>query len=119
MWILDSVRIFAQDLPEDGKQAIARLQPLSGPTVYQVFGYESSVFKLSAVVVGQDDIDDLRAASRDGALHTLSGAWDIYKSVYVSAFSFKPRKGVIWQDLRTDLDCDDPVFDVELELLEE
>jgi len=119
MWFLDSTRVFAQELPEDGRQQIARLQPLEGPTVHQIFGYESPIFKLNAVVVGQDDIDAIRAMSRDATTHTLSGAWDTIKTVYVAGFSFKPRRNVIWQSVRQDLDCDAPVFDVEIELFEE
>ena len=119
MWIIDTTRLYVQDLPESGKQIVPRLQPLDGPTIHQIFGYESPIFKISAVVVGSGAIGQLRAKARDKNTHTLSGAWGYYKRGIVSGFDFKPRKSVIWQSVDTNLPCDSPVYDVELEFLQD
>jgi hypothetical protein len=117
MWVIDNTRIYVQEIPEDGKQTIARLQPLTGGTVYQTFGYENSSFKLTGVVVGTGVISQLRTKSRDGSTHTLSGAYGYYKSVYISGFSWKPRL-IISQTIDMTQSCTSPVYDVNLELYE-
>jgi hypothetical protein len=113
-WTLDGVRIFVQDLPHDTKQTIARLQPLSGGTVLQIFGYENPVYKLSGIIVGSGDLKSLEDMSIDGATHTLSGYF-ANEDYYVASFSAKPKKPG-YQSMRPDLDCEAQVYDIDMDL---
>jgi len=118
MWTFGGVRVFVQALPDSLKQIIARLQPVQGGTVHQIFGYESPVFKLKAYIVGQDDKDTLDEFYKDGNVHTLSGYWGIVGDFYVSSMSFDPQP-VVYQTLRTDLDCNAQIYVVDMELFQD
>jgi hypothetical protein len=97
------------------------LQPLSGATILQVFGYESDIRTLGAVVVGDVDKDAIKTLRTTGSGYILespeyplpSGMGDfIVKNVSIS------RLHSICQTLRPDLDTDAPVYQVELQLYE-
>jgi hypothetical protein len=117
MWVIDDVRIYVQKLPEEGGQTVVRLQPLTGGTVFQTFGYENTVYKVSCVVVGSGDLSRLKSKARDGTTHVLSGAYGYRKTGYIKSISADPRM-IISQSIRTDLNCTDPVYDVSLEIHE-
>ena len=53
-WYLGTVRIFPQKRSGSGQNTIARLQPLSGGTITQKFGYETPIIKVSSKVSGRD-----------------------------------------------------------------
>ena len=55
MWTINGTRIFVNSLNGSGKNIFARLQPLSGGTVIQRFGYESPIRKIGGLIVGDDD----------------------------------------------------------------
>lgn len=114
MWTLGGVRIFTQDLKEEVGQIIPRLQPLSGGTVLQTFGYEDDVRTLVGYVVGKDDKDALKSMSTGGTEQLISpegseGNFHI-KQVVVN------RVMCICQTLRPDLPEDSPVYSVEIQL---
>jgi hypothetical protein len=113
-WTLGGIRIFLQDLPQDGKQTIARLQPLSGGTVHQIFGYENSIFKANCIVVGEADKEALKAMYMDGIVHTLSGYFDS-GNYYIASFNAKPRPAG-YQTMRQDLACETQVYDIDMDL---
>jgi hypothetical protein len=117
MWLLDSTRIFVQKLEGNINQIIPRLQPLSGGTVLQFFGYEDEVTKVGCLVVGEDDLADLKGMAIDYSYHTLSGPDSYTQDFYVKSIS-SDRMMTVAQTIRTDLDCYAPVFKVELELYE-
>lgn len=116
-WTLNGTRIITQDSSVGAKQIIARLQPISGGTTLQVFGYENPIIKLAAIVIGTTDRAALEALTRSGDSYTLVTPYgsDTY---YVSSFSSKERLGIISQSVILDINhtCYDPVYDVELEL---
>ena len=118
MWTFGGVRIFVQKMPNSLKQIIARLQPVNGPTVYQVFGYEKDVTKLQAYVVGLNDKDTLDEFYKDGSAHTLSGYWGVVGNFYVSSMSFDPLNKSK-QSIRQDLSCDEQMFMLDMELFKE
>jgi hypothetical protein len=117
MWVIDDVRIFVQKLPEESSQTIARLQPLTGGTVFQTFGYENTIYRVSCIVVGSGDLSRIKSKSRDGLTHVLSGGYGYRKTGYLKSVSAEPRM-IISQTIRPDLNCTDPVYDVTLELHE-
>lgn len=117
-WYLDSTRLFVQEHEETDSQIIPRLQPLSGGTVLQIFGYESKVVKLSAIIVGNTDRDALRGFAKDGGTHTLDFPDDTDDDFLIKSVVFR-RVHCICQTLRPDLDEDAPVYEVSLELYQE
>jgi len=114
MWKIDTVRVFMQELPEQAGQIIPRLQPVGDKTVLQIFGYESDTYRAKMKIVGYTDHEALKAMAKDGVVHTVSGV-GFHKDVLVKSFS-SSRNLTVAQTIRPDLDCESPVFDVELEL---
>jgi len=112
-WTLGGVRIYVQDKSSAGKQIIARLQPLAGITVQQIFGYEKYVEKINCIVVGETDLASLKAMTTDGVTHALIGPVTNYGNFYVSSVNEKRTK-TLWQTITSV--CADPVFEVEIEL---
>jgi hypothetical protein len=115
MWTLGGVRIFTQEESQNQKQIMPRLQPLAGGTVIQIFGYESPIKALSCKVVGEVDRVAIENMTKDGALHTLVSYEGTVGDFYVSSVSWT-RDRTISQTLRPDLDCEDPVYTVQIEL---
>lgn len=112
-WYLESVRIFVTNFSGSGKQIIARLQPLAGGTINQVFGYETETKKLKGFIVGEDDLNSIKYMVISGATPTLTGNGIGYGDYYISSFSWN-RLNVIAQTLTSD--CDAPVFEFDMEL---
>lgn len=123
MWYYNNIRIFIEDMPERTGSVIARLQPLTGGSIHQSFGWESSVLSFKGYIVGETDYAALKISSRDGNTHPLvyidppaSGIdlGDFYlHNVVIS------RTKAVWQSLRTDLECDAPVYAVEGEFYQD
>lgn len=115
-WYLDGIRIFVDDSKEDAGQIVPRLQPLSGGTILQVFGYESDVRTLGALVVGMTDHDALKVLRTTGDSYlltspTVSGMFVVKNITLNEVLS-------ICQTIRPDLDQDAPVFKAEIQLYE-
>lgn len=108
-WTLDTVRIFVQEDNLEGGQIIPRLQPISGGTVLQIFGYESPIKTIVGIIVGLTDATALVAMSQDAETHTLTSAENVVQNLYVNKVSLK-RLPTVYQTLRTDLACDAPVY---------
>ncbi len=116
-WYLDTTRIFVNEHVEDAAQIIPRLQPLSGGTVQQIFGYESPILGITALVIGSGDSRILRDKTTDGILHTLSGPEGIMGDYLVRKASLA-RIHSVCQTIRPDLPTDAEVYEVKLELYE-
>jgi len=114
MWKLDNVRIFVQKMVGDMGQIIPRLQPLSDSTVLQFFGWEDEIIKVGAKVVGESDLETIRAMRTDAATHNLTGYDSFNESWYVKSISWS-RDNYPFQTIRPDLDCETPVFTIEIE----
>lgn len=114
-WTLNGVRIFVTDFGNDYKNIISRLQPLGGGTIYHVFGYEFTVSKLSAYVVGDTDNASLKALTRTSTAYTLVSDQGSYGTFLVNSISLK-RINSICQTLRPDLPDDAPVYIADIEL---
>lgn len=116
-WTLNGIRIFVGESKEDAGQIVPRLQPLSGGTVLQVFGYESDVRTLAAIVVGDTDKDALKALRTTGSAYALVSPEGSLGSFTVKNISIN-RVPSICQTLRTDLADDSPVYQAEIQLYE-
>ena len=115
MWTINGTRIFVNSLNGSGKNIFARLQPLSGGTVIQRFGYESPIRKIGGLIVGDDDRDDIEALAASGSSFILAYDGDTYFQGYIADVSWT-RTLTVYQNIRTDLDCEAPVYEVELTL---
>jgi hypothetical protein len=115
MWSLNGIRIFVQENTGDGSQIIPRLQPLDGGTVLQFFGYESEVRSINAFVVGDTDMDALRALRKTSTAYTLISPMRTLGNFYVKKISYKQIPNIC-QTLRTDLASDAPMYIVDMEL---
>ncbi len=117
-WYIDGIRLFVQEEQQDDKQIIARLNPVNDATTLQIFGYDDPIIKINAFIVGTGDATLLRNMSKDGVRHSFSypeiGLIDL---LYVNSVSTKRTKS-IGQTLRPDLDCEAPVYILDLELYE-
>lgn len=113
----NGVRIFVVDEGLDGEQIIARLQPLDGGTVNQVFGYVSPILKLSCYVVGKSDEEDLRNSTATGSSHLL--VYDTISGDYFLQKMSSKNVRSVRQTIRYDLPVDSPVYLCELILLED
>jgi hypothetical protein len=116
-WYFGARRIFVQDYSETDTAIVPRLQPLSGPTVYQWFGYERPILNLSGLVVGNTDKVAIKGFYDDGIARTLTGPYSINKDYYVKKCVIKLNPTTC-QTIRPDLDTDSPVYNIELELYE-
>ena len=117
MWLLDDTRIFVQKFEGNISQIIPRLQPLAGGTVLQFFGYESEITNVAFKIVGSGDLSTLKGMAIDYSYHTLSGPNNFVQDFYVKGMNHSMDRAVA-QTIRPDLDCYDPVYNVELELYE-
>jgi hypothetical protein len=115
MWYYNNIRIFIEEMPEKTGEVIARLQPLSGGTIHQSFGWESSILNFKGYIVGDTDYAALKVAARDGNYHSLTCSGVTIGNFYLHSLVISRTKA-IWQSLRTDLDCTAPVYSVEGEL---
>jgi hypothetical protein len=118
-WTYGGIRIFVQTEDESTSQTIARLQPLSGETIKQYFGWEEEILKITAYVVGEQDANVLKYMCQSSG--TASNLY--YDTTYIGAYVLhsysKSRKMSVSQTLRADLDCTAPVYLVEMELYPE
>ena len=114
-WSLSGVRIFVQESNADGSQIIPRLQPLAGGTILQIFGYDSDVHSISAIVVGDTDRDALMALKTTGTDYALVSPEGAMGDFLVKKMSYK-RIPNICQTLRPDLASDAPMYNFDMEL---
>ncbi len=117
-WTYNSQRIYVTAEEENESQIIARLQPLSGTTVKQVFGDEAPIYKIEGVIVGNTVKDALKGYLNDGVAYNLVGdsAFGTV-SLILSKLSIK-RKSTICQTIDQSQATTAPVYDVTLELME-
>lgn len=117
-WTYNGVRIFVTDIQDDVQQIVARLNPVAGGTVLQVFGWDDPIYKVDGKIVGEDDHLALRNMRDDGVAYDLITPETTISGLILSKLSFK-RVYTIGQTLRTDLDCTAPVYDVNMELFQD
>ena len=115
-WTLGGYRIYAQDLAENTSQILPRLQPLSGGTVVQSFGYDSETKSLSAIVVGDTIKAALKGFSQDGgSSHELVSPEGSMGNWVVKSCVAKRTKSTC-QTIDITQPEDAPVYDVEMEI---
>lgn len=117
-WTLGGVIVFPQKFAGSGSNIIARLQPLSGGTITQTFGYETPIRKLAIIVVGETDRDALVAFAKSGTTRALVYNSTTIGTYQIKSFSWDQVNGVVCQTIRGDLATTSPVYNCEVELYE-
>jgi hypothetical protein len=112
-WSLGSVTIYTQDMGGNTKQIIARLNPLGGGTIKQIFGYDEEILQVKAYVVGETNLATLKGYATDKTARALVGQTTNYGNYYIASISWS-RVPAIYQTLTAV--CDDPLFTVNLDL---
>jgi hypothetical protein len=118
-WTYNSNRFYAQDSDETTSAIAPRLQPLSGGSVIQSFGYDSDIRKIEAIVVGDTIKNALKALANDGMqLHTLVSPEGSLGSWALKSFSAR-RTDSTCQTIDITQDETAPVYDVSMEFWQE
>ena len=124
-WTLNSIRIFVGETKEEASQIVPRLQPLSGGTVLQTFGYESDIYTIGAIVIGDTDKNALKALRKSGTSALVEIRQDEHggtSTINHGTFTVKnvtvQRIHCLSQSVLIDGNhsCDDPVYQVEIQL---
>ena len=115
-WWLDGIRLFVSESKVEAGQIVPRLQPLGGATILQTFGYESEVKNLSAIVVGEADMESIKLLRTTGSGYLLNSPEGIVGSGYIVKNITASRIHTICQTIRPDLDDESPVYQVDIQL---
>jgi hypothetical protein len=118
LWSLNSIGLTVQKYTGEVKQIVAKLQPLSGGTVFQFFGYETNIVKLTAKIVGESNKDNLKNLTTTGTSYSLVSPEGVVGDFFVSSVT-EDRNMCISQTIDISQACDAPVYDVQIELYEE
>lgn len=117
-WTYGGHRIYVQESGENTSNILPRLQPLSGGTIVQSFGYESDIRPVSAIVVGDTIKNALKAFANDGgALHAFVSPEGSLGNFALKSINVRRTKSVC-QTIDITQPEEAPVYDVELELYE-
>ena len=115
-WTISGHRIYTQKSLEDTGQIIPRLSPLSGGTILQVFGYDSLIRKMNALVVGDTIKNAIKAFSQDGGTsHALVSPEGSLGSFIVKSCAVN-RLPIVCQLIDLTQPTTTPVYEVDLEL---
>jgi hypothetical protein len=116
-WTFDNVRIYVDKYGGSGKQIIPILQPLSGGSVVQFFGWETTTKQISGLIVGATDLTTLLGLKETATAYVLNSPEGTLGSYYLKNIKFD-RLPIVYQTINTTspLDCYSPVYSVDLDL---
>lgn len=118
-WTYGGVRIYVQKSNKGSSQIMPRLQPLSGGSVLQSFGYDSAVRTISAIIVGDTNENTLYGFSKDDATsHALVSPEGSLGSWILKEYS-ADRDESTCQTIDITQAEDAPVYNIELTLWRE
>jgi hypothetical protein len=113
-WTLGGVRIYVQESQEETGQILPRLQPLSGGTIIQAFGYESTVRNIQGLVVGESNKNSIKAFAQDETPVNFVTWEGLTHTGIVRKFNAR-RTNIVCQTIDITQDEETPVYDVSLE----
>lgn len=118
-WTYGGYRIYVQESDENTSQIAPRLQPLSGGTIIQDFGYDSTVRNITAIVVGDTIKNALKAFAQDSMTsHTFVSPEGSLGNWMLKGFKASRTKSTCQTIDETQAE-DAPVYDISLELWQE
>lgn len=116
MWSYGSQRIYVQKITKGASQIMPRLQPLSGGSILQVFGYDSTVRNITAIVVGDTIEQAIEAFSKDSATaHALVSPEGALGNWILKDYNSN-RTDSTCQTIDTSQAEDVPVYEIEMTL---
>ncbi len=116
-WTYNSIAIYVQGIEDSGTQIIARLQPVNNKTVLQVFGWESDIYSITALIATDADRNSLRALRKTGSSYSLSGPEGAIGNFFLKSFKASRTESVnITIFDRPSLDSTSPVYTINMEL---
>lgn len=115
-WTYNGIRIFVSKRTGEAKQIIPTLQPLSGGTVIQFYGYETETVQIGGLVVGASDLRALLALKETSTDYELQSPEGSIGYFYLKDVKYD-RTNSIYQTMRQDLDCAAPVYEVDISLI--
>ena len=119
MWTYGSRRIYVQKITKGASQIMPRLQPLSGGSKLQVFGYDSTVRNITAIVVGDTIEQAIEAFAKDSATaHALVSPEGSLGNWILKDYNSN-RTDSTCQTIDETQPEDSPVYDVEMTLWQE
>jgi hypothetical protein len=118
MWTLNGTRIIATSEDAELSQIIARLNPINNGTVLQAFGYDEEIRKIVCVIVGDTDMDAIKALTTTATAVPLSSYDGPEGNYYVAKVAYN-RKPVWKQTVRSDRPAFSPVYVASIELYPE
>ena|SRR3990172_9275322 len=117
-WTYNSQRIYPDKSGENTSAILPVLQPLSGGSIVQSFGYVSTVRQLSGLIVGDTIKEALEATSKDGGTaHVLVSPEGSLGSFSCKSFNVD-RTMSTCQTIDITQPEDAPVYNFQIELLE-
>jgi hypothetical protein len=116
-WEFNSIRIYVEKETGGGKQIMPILQPLSGGSVVQFYGYETDTKQISGLVVGATNKNALLALKNTATAYVLNSPEGALGSFYVKDVKYN-RLPTVYQniDLTPPLDCYSPIYAIDLDL---
>lgn len=118
-WTLGGNRIYVQESEEGANQIAPRLQPLSGGSKIQSFGYDSTIRNVNAIVVGDTIKNALKGFSQDAMTsHAFVSPEGSLGNWMVKGFKAS-RTNAICQTIDISQPETAPVYNVNLELWRE
>ena len=117
-WTIGGNRSYVQNSLEDTSQILPRLHPLAGGTIVQVFGYDSLIRKMTALVVGDTIKNLIKGYSQDGGtVHAVVSPEGSLGNFIVRSCNVK-RLPIVCQTIDTLQSTAAPVYELEVELFE-
>lgn len=113
-WTIGGVRIYVQEDTEESGQILPRLQPVSGGTIIQAFGYESTTKNIAGLVVGETYKNTIKAFSQDETPVNFVTWEGITHTGIVRKFNAK-RTSIVCQTIDIAQPTTAPVYDVSME----
>jgi hypothetical protein len=116
MWSLAGNRIYVQKITKGSSQIMPRLQPISGGSVLQSFGYDSTIRNVNALVIGDTVEQALEALSKDGGTSHAFVSPEGSLGNWILKEYGSNRIPNVCQTVDTSLAEDCPVYEVDLTL---
>jgi len=117
-WTIGGVRIYVQESDEETGQILPRLQPLSGGTIIQAFGYESTTRNIQGLVVGETNKNSLKAFAQDSSSINFV-TWEGLTHAGIVRKCQAKRTNTVCQTIDTTQATDAPVYDIAIEFFME
>lgn len=118
-WTINGNRIYVQKITKAASQIMPRLQPISGGSKLQAFGYDSTIRNVTALVLGDTVEQAIEALSKDGGnSHAFVSPEGSLGNWIIKEYN-SDRIPNVCQTIDPNLPEDCPIYNVEMTLWRE